>query len=213
MESRLAMLLDIIEVPCSHTGLNLALAFVKVLKDFGISKKVSDFLAERQMTTITHLSHLSKILGVTADNVSNNDTMIDELSVHLEDFSGTSNQTRCFLHILSITAKAIIRKFDIPKARNNVVLDQAAQALASLAEGLDVEEQDAYKDQECRDNEVDDPPLDQWVDLHNRLTDEKKEEIKMNIRLVQTTLTKVSTLLAGRVEIDLVSSCTSLCMQ
>lgn len=35
-----AMLLDIVEVPRSHTGSNLALAFVKVLKDFGISDKV-----------------------------------------------------------------------------------------------------------------------------------------------------------------------------
>lgn len=34
------MLLDIVEVPKSHTGLNLALAFIKVLKDFGISNKV-----------------------------------------------------------------------------------------------------------------------------------------------------------------------------
>lgn len=34
------MLLDIIEVPTSHTGSNLALAFVKVLKEFGISDKV-----------------------------------------------------------------------------------------------------------------------------------------------------------------------------
>jgi hypothetical protein len=39
----LAMLLDIVEVPKSHTGLNLALAFVKVLKDFGISDKVRVF--------------------------------------------------------------------------------------------------------------------------------------------------------------------------
>lgn len=36
----LAMLLDLVEVPKSHTGYNLALAFVKVLKDFGISDKV-----------------------------------------------------------------------------------------------------------------------------------------------------------------------------
>lgn len=39
-----AMLLDIVEVPESHTGYNLALAFVKVLKDFGISEKVSTLI-------------------------------------------------------------------------------------------------------------------------------------------------------------------------
>ena len=35
------MLLDLIEVARSHSGLNLAAAFAKVLEDFGISDKVS----------------------------------------------------------------------------------------------------------------------------------------------------------------------------
>ena len=61
------------------------------------------------------------------------------------------------------------------------MLDQAAQVLASLAEGLDIEEQEAYKDQEFLDDEVDDPPLDWWVDLHDGMTDEEKEEINLNV--------------------------------
>jgi hypothetical protein len=36
-----AMLLDIVEVARSHSGLNLAAAFAKVLEDFGIEDKVS----------------------------------------------------------------------------------------------------------------------------------------------------------------------------
>jgi hypothetical protein len=35
------MLLDLVEVAKSHSGLNLAAAFAKVLEDFGISDKVS----------------------------------------------------------------------------------------------------------------------------------------------------------------------------
>ena len=35
------MLLDIVEVMCSHSGLNLAAAFAKILDDFGINDKVS----------------------------------------------------------------------------------------------------------------------------------------------------------------------------
>jgi hypothetical protein len=148
-------------------------------------------------------THIFKILGVTADNASNNDTMIKQLSRHLLDFPGASNQTRCFLHILSITAKAMIRQFDVPKARTGVVMDEAAQALASLAEGLDIEEQEAYENQECGDDKVDDPPLDQWVDLCDGLTDEEREEIELNIQPVQTMLTKVRhSILSGRVEID-----------
>ena len=36
----LSMLLDIVEVPKSHTGANLASAFAKVLETFGIKDKV-----------------------------------------------------------------------------------------------------------------------------------------------------------------------------
>jgi hypothetical protein len=35
------MLLDIVEVPKSHSGVNLALAFAEVLETFGIKEKVS----------------------------------------------------------------------------------------------------------------------------------------------------------------------------
>jgi hypothetical protein len=36
-----SMLLDIVEVAMSHTGVNLANTFAKVLEDFGIEDKVS----------------------------------------------------------------------------------------------------------------------------------------------------------------------------
>jgi hypothetical protein len=39
-----SMLLDIIEVPCSHSGLNLAKAFANILEDFSVSDKVSTVL-------------------------------------------------------------------------------------------------------------------------------------------------------------------------
>jgi hypothetical protein len=37
----MALLLDLVEVPKSHTGLNLANTFVEVLEAFGIKEKVS----------------------------------------------------------------------------------------------------------------------------------------------------------------------------
>jgi hypothetical protein len=37
----MSMLLDLVEVAKSHSGVNLAEAFAKVLKDFGIEDKVS----------------------------------------------------------------------------------------------------------------------------------------------------------------------------
>lgn len=36
----MCMLLDIVEVSASHSGVNLAAAFAKILEDFGISDKV-----------------------------------------------------------------------------------------------------------------------------------------------------------------------------
>jgi hypothetical protein len=135
---------------------------------------------------------LKQVLGITADNALNNDKMIDELQLLLDDFPGPANQTRCFLHILSITAKSIIKQFDVPKAKNGVVMDDAAQVLADIADGLEGEELDEYEDQDCEDDEVDDEPLDLWVDANSGLTDEWREAIELNIQPVRSTLTKVA---------------------
>jgi hypothetical protein len=126
--------------------------------------------------------------------------MIDHLSLLLDNFPGTPNQTRCFLHILSITAKAIIKQFDVLKAKNggSAVMDQAAEALASLAEGLDSEEQEAYGNQEYRDDEANDPPLERWIDFHKGLTEEERNKIDLRICPVQTMLTKVSATLLSK---------------
>ncbi|TFK80195.1 hypothetical protein K466DRAFT_444597, partial [Polyporus arcularius HHB13444] len=53
-----------------------------------------------------------QILSVTADNATNNDTLTDTLSAALPEFQGSFSRTRCFLHILNIVAKAILKQFD-----------------------------------------------------------------------------------------------------
>jgi hypothetical protein len=42
----MAILLDIVELAHSHSGFNLAVAFAKILEDFGISNKVSKLSCE-----------------------------------------------------------------------------------------------------------------------------------------------------------------------
>jgi hypothetical protein len=37
----ISLLLDVVEVARSHTGVNLAIAFANILDDFGIADKVS----------------------------------------------------------------------------------------------------------------------------------------------------------------------------
>jgi hypothetical protein len=116
--------------------------------------------------------------------------MIDQLETLLDDFPGPANQTRCFLHILSITAKSIIKQFDIPKAKNGT--DNAAVlALANIAEGLDNKEQEEYEKQEQNDNDTDDQPLDAWMTFHDGLTDQEREDINLSIQPVRLMLTKV----------------------
>ena len=41
-----SMLMDIIEVVCSHSGFNLAVAFAKILEEYGIRDKVNIFFIE-----------------------------------------------------------------------------------------------------------------------------------------------------------------------
>ena len=86
------MLLDIVEVACSHSSLNLAAAFSKILDDFGISYKVSNFFFSFNRL-LTH--RRKKILSITCDNASNNDMMVTELVNLIEEFPGPANQTQC----------------------------------------------------------------------------------------------------------------------
>jgi hypothetical protein len=58
-----SMLLDIVECACSHTGVNLASTFAKVLKDFGISDKV------RSNKTLSQLNFLSQIQSDPCNNL------------------------------------------------------------------------------------------------------------------------------------------------
>ncbi|KAI9448956.1 hypothetical protein BJY52DRAFT_1127120, partial [Lactarius psammicola] len=66
------------------------------------------------------------VLSVITDNASNNDTMITHLSTIVDAFPGAANQTRCFVHTINISAKLILKQFDISKTRPGVTLDAAA---------------------------------------------------------------------------------------
>ncbi|KIL54600.1 hypothetical protein M378DRAFT_41660, partial [Amanita muscaria Koide BX008] len=58
----------------------LAVAFQGILREFGIE---------------------NKILSVTCDNASNNDTMAENLAETLPSWS-VVNRTRCFAHIINL---------------------------------------------------------------------------------------------------------------
>ena len=49
----ISMLLDIVEVVRSHSGVNLAAAFAKILEDFGVSDKASSSNSRRTCFLLT----------------------------------------------------------------------------------------------------------------------------------------------------------------
>ena len=74
----------------AHTGAYLAACIAECLREYGIDDKVwSDLDLWYQAPTFTDLP-FSKVLTFIADNASNNDMLIDELSNLIPTFSSTS---------------------------------------------------------------------------------------------------------------------------
>ena len=66
--------------------------------------------------------------------------MVDELSKLLRNFPGDVNRTRCFLHIVNLVAKQLLKQFDVPRKDTDSALDEAEKQLLDLAAGIDIEE-------------------------------------------------------------------------
>jgi hypothetical protein len=117
--------------------------------------------------------------------------MIDHLSSIVEDFPGSANQTRCFSHTLNLSAKAILKQFDIPKAKSDGVLDEATQALAELAEDLDLEERVEQETREIEEDGGEDEPLHTWDNFREGLADDEIRELEESVQPVRSMLVKV----------------------
>jgi hypothetical protein len=181
------MLLDLVEVATSHSGVNLAAAFAQILDEFGISDKVSN----RSMGKETILTYVPQALGITCDNASPNDTMIDELPDLIKNYPGASNRARCFNHIVALVAIRVVRQFDIPGGENKS-MDEAEQELRDLAEGLDIEEAAAQRERESDDDEEEDDEDGGWVEARANLSTTDREELDESVRPVRMLLVKVS---------------------
>jgi len=127
------ILLDLVEVAESHTGMNLGNAFMTVLKMFGIDKKVRAMNNLRE--GVTHLQCVPQILGITSDNTSNNDAMIKYLGNTLDEFPGPANQTWCFVHTINLIARSILKPFEEPKKKDVQAFNDMAKFLSNSAEG------------------------------------------------------------------------------
>lgn len=187
--AQVAMLLDMVEVAKSHSGLNLAVAFAAVLDDFGISEKVSFGINQLGK----HLPG-TQMLSITCDNASNNDTMVDQLGQLVSNFPGATNRTRCFAHIINLIAKTIIRQFDVPKTKEGQFVDAAMAELHALAKDMDVEDlltqaRHSYRDGDGE--EEDDDNEEGWVDERSGLSASDLRELEDDVQPIRKTLVKV----------------------
>ena len=113
------------------------MVFAKILEEFGIADKVIvTMIPDEEMLT------QEQILSITCDNALCNNVMIAELAKILPNFS-EDGHTRCFLHIVNLVAKSIIRQFDVQKKRDDEHLDKAEQELCNLTGDVDLENEEA----------------------------------------------------------------------
>jgi hypothetical protein len=68
--------------------------------------------------------------------------MINELVDMLPKFPGAANRCRCFLHIVNLITKSLLKQFDIPKKDINAAIDAAEWELLKVAVLPDVEGDD-----------------------------------------------------------------------
>ena len=72
--------------------------------------------------------------SVTADNATDNNTLMDALEVLLQEhgFRGPARRVRCFAHTLNLTAKATLRQFEkIKKGRNVLIIMKSLITMTS----------------------------------------------------------------------------------
>ena len=129
----LAFLLDVVEVPESHTGATLAKVFQAVLVDFGIQHKV---------------------LSVVADNASSNDTQVSRLS-SLDNTFDEEARVRCFNHTLSLASKALLAPFNPALGGADAVEDIADAESVVLDDDDDDCDNQSDEDEENVDDDID----------------------------------------------------------
>ena len=122
--------------------------------------------------------------------------MIENLGELIDDFPGAANQTRCFLHILNLVVKSILRQFDLPKKKkatrndlddeNDETWDQAAEELLRLAGDVDIEGNMMASEEEDDDIE------EGWIDEREEMTEDELRDLSASVAPVRLLLTKVT---------------------
>jgi hypothetical protein len=120
--------------------------------------------------------------------------MVEELASLLENFPGAANQTRCFLHILNLTAKSILQQFEIPKKKRaddgNGPISNATRELLALS--AEIENEPGIGDLDDGVDEDDSLGNEEGLeDEREELSAEEIAELEADLIPVRLMLTKV----------------------
>ena len=113
--------------------------------------------------------------------------MIQELTKILPNFSGV-NRTWCFLHIVNLCAKSIIRQFDNQEREGDEPIDQHECELQDLAGDIGLEEEQ-HADANERGEDEDD--TEGWIDEMSALSQPERNRLHVQIQPVKLILSKV----------------------
>jgi hypothetical protein len=117
--------------------------------------------------------------------------MVRELELLVPSFGGDASHTRCFLHVVNLVAKMLIRQFDTNKR-------DADKALEDGHGAVEVDEfSDEIEDEVHLDLDQDDAALlsnesDGWVDERDELSGEERKELEDAVRPIKLALVKAS---------------------
>lgn len=118
--------------------------------------------------------------------------MIDELVDLLPNFPGSANRCCCFLHIVNLITKSLLKQFDVPKKSADAALNDAERELINLAVGIDVEEMVTIAEQGAGGDSEDNNNVEGWVDETASMSAEEREELREKVQPVRLILVKVS---------------------
>ena len=133
------------------------------------------------------------------DNAMSNTTMIKVMSNEIPSFPGLPLHTRCFDHIIHLTAKSLLRLFDVASERESEAAQNATEAsLRELAAGLDLEEGkmvtaglDTVDDEGGDAESEDDDEIEGEFDEVKMLSDEERMALDESVLPVKLVLVKV----------------------
>jgi len=136
---------------------------------------------------------MMQILGITGDNASNNDSMIQYLGNALDKFPGTVNQTRCFVHAVNLIAKSILKPFNARKIKDICEFNDIALALADLAKGHNLEggRENATDNIEDSEDIKEENVKEGKADEEEEEEEEKEEEFNTHLGPIRSMLLKV----------------------